>query len=620
MTDKLPLTSTDTTADRLAALRDVVPEAFTDAGIDLDRLRSVLGDDVDDGPERYELTWAGKRDAQRTLRALSAGTLVPDRDQSVDFDVSENVFVEGDNLEVLRLLQKAYHGRVKMIYIDPPYNTGNDFIYPDDFKAGLDEYLRFSGQTDEEGNARSSSSETAGRYHSDWLSMMYPRLALARNLLRPDGLICVSIDDNESRNLRLLMDEVFGTGNFICTIMWQKRYVSNVTASHVSDMHDFIHVYARDAKSLSVNDWPRSESQKAAYKNPDNDERGDWRAQDLSASKPYRAGMFTIVGPTGESFNPPPNRYWRCNEEQFEKWKDDGRIWWGVNGDARPMLKSFLNESTRGITPHTWWDYDFAGHNKQATLEVKGLFDGAAPFDTPKPVRLIRRLIETFSDDSGLVVDFFAGSSTTAHAVLAANREDGGNRRFIMVQLPEPSPEGSTARELGFETLSSVSRERVRRAADQIHGGAPKEDGTNEPENPGFRAFRLTSSNFDLWDADDAPRDADALGRQLEMYADHLKPDRSPEDVLFEILLKSGFPLSAPVDTVELPGGSAYSVADGALLVCLTAPLTPELVDALAASDAAQVVVLDHALTGDDRLKTNARLTFEAQGVEFRTV
>ncbi len=429
-------TSTAPNEERLAVLRDLFPEAFSEGSIDWEKLRAALGQVVDDRPERYSFGWAGKRDAIKLLQLPTRATLVPAREESVNFDTTSNIFIEGDNLEVLKLLYKPYFGCIKMIYIDPPYNTGNDFIYPDNFADPLDAYLRLTGQQDETGDLLTSNPEMSGRYHSAWLSMMYPRLFLARQLLRDDGVILISIDDVEVANLKGLLNELFGEENFLAHIVWQKRYVSNATAQYLSDMHDHILVYAKQKENVQVSRLPRTEEQLKDYKNPDNDERGDWRAQDLSASKPYAAGLFTITGPTGTKFDPPPGRYWRCNGSQYEEWLADNRIWFGKSQTGRPMLKAFLSEAQAGVTPNTWWDYEFAGHNKEATLELKALFDGSSPFDTPKPVKLVRRMLELFAGKDGLVLDFFAGSATTAHAVLELNREDSGTRRFIMVQFP----------------------------------------------------------------------------------------------------------------------------------------------------------------------------------------
>ena len=452
--------------DRLDALRAIAPEAFADGKINWDALREALGDRVEDegrDAEHFGLFWPGKRDARRLASTPSAGALKPAPGEGVNEATTRHLFIEGDNLEVLKLLQKSYAGRVKMIYIDPPYNTGNDFVYPDDFSQPLEEYLRMTGQSDEAGRALSTNAQGGGRFHSNWLSMMYPRLRLARHLLREDGGIFVSIDDGEVANLKLLMGEVFGEENFVAHVVWQKRYVSNVTAQFLSDMHDHILFYARQRESITIKRLPRTEDQLSDYQNPDNDPRGPWRSQDLSASKPYQAGLFTIETPAGLIVNPPPGRYWRCHQAQYEAWLADNRISFGKSGQGRPMLKSFLSEAQEGVTPNTWWSYDFAGHNKEATLEVKQLFDGASPFDTPKPARLIRRMIELFVDADGVVMDFFAGSCTTAQSVLEFNREVSGDRRFIMVQLPEPTLEASVAIGFGFTTIAEVGKERIRR-------------------------------------------------------------------------------------------------------------------------------------------------------------
>lgn len=361
----------------------------------------------------------------RELKVDAAKSVVPKVGKA---GLDGNLIIHGDNLEALKALLPRYAGKVDVIYIDPPYNTGNEgWAYNDNVNSPL--MKSWLGQVvDREDMER----------HDKWLCMMWPRLQLLRELLSKGGTIWISCDDEESHRLRSLLDDVFGADNFVCTITWQKRYVSNVTASRISDMHDFVHVYAREVSEVTFGRWERTEEQLTAYKNPDEDPRGVWRAQDLSASRPYNAGMFEITGPTGRVFNPPPNRYWRCNRAQFDEWVEDKRIWWGVNNDARPMLKSFLSESDNGLTPHTWWSYDFAGHNKEATLELKEIFDGAAPFETPKPRRLLERVLE-LADPQGkaLVLDSFAGSGTTAHATLALNRADGGNRRFILVEVED---------------------------------------------------------------------------------------------------------------------------------------------------------------------------------------
>jgi len=363
-----------------------------------------------------------------------------------------NLILEGDNLLALKALLPTHAGRVKCIYIDPPYNTGNEgWIYNDNltqpqFKEWIGEVVGKEG-------------EDACR-HDKWCCMMYPRLALLKEMLREDGVLLVSIGDDEVAHLRLLLDEIFGEYNFIAHVVWQKRYVSNVTAQLLSDMHDHILVFARQRDAVAVKKVARDEAQLEDYKNPDDDPRGVWRAQDLSASKPYKAGVFTILGPRGKQFSPPPGRYWRCNEEQYKTWLADDRIWFGKSGEGRPMLKAFLSEATEGITPNTWWSYTFAGHNKEATLELKAIFDGESPFDTPKPVKLIRRMLELFSDPDSILLDSFAGSGTTAHAVLELNAEDGGKRKFVLVQQPHDTKQQEADK---LNLCEKVTAARVRR-------------------------------------------------------------------------------------------------------------------------------------------------------------
>jgi adenine-specific DNA-methyltransferase len=571
---------------------------------------------VDVGKERYGMHWPGKADCFKTIQAPSLGTLRPCPEESINFDTTENLVIEGDNLEVLKLLQKSYLGKVKMIYIDPPYNTGNDFIYPDDYSESLQTYLEYTGQVDAEGKKFSTNTDTDGRFHSKWLNMMYPRLYLARNLLREDGVIFVSIDDVESANLKSLLNDVFGENNFIANLLWQKRYVSNATAKHISDMHDHIMVYARSLDAVRLGLVERTEEQLKDYKNPDEDPRGPWRAQDLSASKPYQAGLFEIIGPTGLKFLPPPGRYWRCNRETYEEWLADNRITFGKGGTARPMLKAFLSEAQEGIRPNTWWEHGFAGHNKEATLEMKALFDGASPFDTPKPSKLVRRMIELLADRECVVLDFFAASGTTAHAVLELNKQDGSNRKFILVQLPEP-----TGRE-DYPTIADICKERTRRVIKRLNDDdADKLDlDGGKKQDRGFRVFKLAESNFKPWDAE-APKDVRELERQLELHVDHIRDGCTANDLLYEILLKSGFPLTTPVETLTLSGKTVYSVASGALFICLERALTLEVIRAMAEQKPERVVCLDEGFAGNDQLKANAVQLFKIKGVtSFKTV
>jgi len=615
--DNFDLRSHDAAGDKIVELLRLFPEIRTEGGkLDFDRLKLALGETVDVGKERYGMNWPGKAECSKTIQTPSLGTLRPCPEESVNFDTTENLIIEGDNLEVLKLMQKSYLGKVKMIYIDPPYNTGNDFIYPDNYAESLQTYLEYTGQVDEAGTKFGTNTETDGRFHSKWMNMMYPRLYLARNLLTEDGVILASIDDHEVDNLRKLFNEVFGEENFVAHIVWQKRYVSNMTAKFLSDMHDHILVFSQNISAIAVNRLDRTEEQLKAYKNPDNDSRGPWRAQDLSASKYYKAGQFTITTPEGMKCDPPPGRYWRCNEEQYNSWVADNRIWFGVEGTARPMLKSFLSEATDGVTPNTWWSHDFAGHNKEATLEIKELFDGASPFDTAKPVKLVRRMLETFSASDSIVMDFFAGSGTTAQAVLEQNSQDGGHRKFVLVQLPEP-----TSRE-DRQTIADITKERVRRVIKKLsneeNGKLNMSGGTKSDR--GFRVFKLAESNFTTWDAQVA-HEPKALQNQLDFHVDHIREERTADDILYELLLKSGFPLTTPVEKQTLAGKSVYSVAGGALVICLERELTLELIRAIAEGKPERVVCLDEGFAGNDQLKANAVQTFKTKGiVKFQTV
>ena len=575
-----------------------------EGAIDFDQLRQELSDHVVDGPrERYHLDWPGKREALLAANAPIAKTFRPDRSTSVEFDRTKNLFFEGDNLEALKLLQETYLNRVNVIYIDPPYNTGNQFLYDDDFFEDANAYMARSMQKDDQGVRLVANTEANGRRHSDWLSMMMPRLRLARNLLSDDGTIFISIDDNEVGNLRKICDQVFGEDNFVGTIVWQKRYVSNVTARWLSDMHDFILIYARHKERVSFTSWKRTEEQLEAYKNPDNDPRGNWRAQDLSASKPYSAGLFRITGPTGNLFDPPPNRYWRCNEKQFRDWVQDNRIWWGINKDARPMLKSFLSESQRGITPHTWWDYSFAGHNKEATLELKALFDGNAPFDTPKPVRLMRRLLELVPANDALVLDFFAGSCSLAHAVMELNASDGGTRRHIMIQVAEPCDEASEAYKAGYRTIADVGRERIRRAGKTIK----KELGLRgDTLDVGFRVLKVDTSNMkDVYYQPDAVKQETLAGQ-----VDNVKEDRTDEDLLFQVLLDWGVDLTLPITPEKINGKTVYFVDTNALAACFEPGINEAFIKELAKRKPLRAVFRDNGY-GSDATKINVEQIFK---------
>jgi adenine-specific DNA-methyltransferase len=527
------------TDDQLAALRILMPQAFTEGKIDPEKLRLSLGDIVDDRPERYSFTWAGKRDAIRLLQVPSRATLIPARDESLDFDTTQNLFIEGDNLEVLKLLYKPYFGQVKMIYIDPPYNTGNDFVYPDNFTDPLDTYLRLTGQKDSEGNLLTSNPETGGRYHSAWLSMMYSRLFLARQLLREDGVIFVSIDDHEVQNLRLLMNEIFGEENFVASIVWRRTVSKAVSGKGIAVAHDYIICYGR-SNELVINKLPVKEEK--GYKNPDNDHRGPYKLQKLERTlEGARPTMtFPIQTPNGTI-----TRTWSVHPSQYEFLLKDNRIVFSKSG--HPNYKQFLSEF-KGSLPDTWWDKK--GSNQDATRELKALFDGEDLFSNPKPIELIKTLLLLSTQSDSLIVDFFAGSCTTAQAMLELNREDGGNRRFIMVQLPEPTGNKQ------FTTIAEIGKERIRRVVARMKKAREGQMQLDKPEDLGFKVFKLAASNYRQWGVaaiHELPQQSPAAyTHQAEMFADPLVEGWQPENVLYEVALKEGYGLNVMVEQTSV--------------------------------------------------------------------
>lgn len=625
MVEKMPLTSEDVLVERMQQLRELFPEAFTENKVDFERLRQALGEEVTEGRERYGLSWAGKSEAVRNIQTPSVATLVPDREESVGFDATENLFIEGDNLEVLKLLQKGYHGRVKMIYIDPPYNTGNEFIYPDNFREGIDDYLRYSGQSNGDGMKLSTNTETGGRYHSKWLSMMYPRLFLARNLLREDGVIFVSIDDHEVHNLRLLMDEIFGGENFVASVMWEKVHTRKNSARYFSVSHDYVLCYAR-LKQAKKGDpgWDRRllpRENTSAYSNPDDDPKGPWKVDPVYANNPYSAD-YRIKKPNGVVLGPPEGQYWRFSRETWEGFIESRAVIWGKD-KSYPMVKRYLSEVQQGLVPITIFSRSFAGDNSLANSELSDLLGAARVVDYPKPSLLIKRLLQisTSEDAEDIVLDFFSGSGTTAHAVLDLNTHNSGNRKFIMVQLPEPTDNPD------YPTIADIGKERIRRVIEKLND---EDEGkldththththTSLPDR-GFKVFKLTSSNFKIWDGAGASEEPEDLAEQLRAFAENVLPDRSREDILYEILLKSGLPLTAEVELLTVAGREVYAVSSGLLMVCLEDHVDEELVRGVVELEPGRFVCLDTAFDGNDKLKTNAVLQMKDHGIEFRTV
>ena len=546
--DKVERFSPSVLNERIGGLKQLFPECFTEGKINFEKLREVLGEGIEEGTERYNFTWAGKRDAIRSLQTPTPATLVPCFEESVDFDNTKtgNIFIKGDNLEVLKLLYKPYFGRVKAIYIDPPYNTGGDFVYPDNYADPLDTYLQLTGQKDGDGNRLTSNVETSGRYHSAWLTMMYPRLFLARQLLQDDGIIFVSIDDHEVHNLRLLMNEVFGEENFVSNIIWQKKYTRSNDARWFSNNHDYLLVFARNKELLQLNLLPRTDDQKATYTNPDNDPRGEWKATPLHA-KSGKNDSFEYKFRNKVVWSPPPGTFPRYSRETFAKLDKNNEIWFGKDGTSTPARKTYLSEVKPGITPVTVWLNDEVGNTHEANEELKAILGGGI-FDNPKPTDLIKRILElsTSPSEGDIILDFFAGSCTTAEAVLELNKVDGGNRRFMMVQLPEPTPEGSKAQKSGYETIADIGKERIRRVLAKMQEG----NLFRESVDLGVRVFKLTESNYRLWNGikEDTP---ESYAEQMQLFSDNpLIEGWMPEDVIYEVAIKEGYRLDSLIEQV----------------------------------------------------------------------
>ena len=607
--------SADTKADNIAQLRALFPELLTESAngvaINVDVLKQLVGDaTATDAEEKYGLNWHGKRRARQLALTPSTGTLRPCQDESVDWDTTQNLMIEGDNLEVLKLLQKSYAGKVKLIYIDPPYNTGKDFVYPDNFQDNIKNYLELTGQV-EGGRKISSNTEASGRFHTDWLNMMYPRLKLARSLLREDGVIFVSIDDSEVSHLRRLCDEILGEENFVGCAVWQRKYSPQNDAKHLSALHEYVAAFARNADIWTVRLLPRSAEALARYKNPDNDPRGDWKIGDLTTKTKAAGHSYPITSPTGKVHLPTSGRQWGPSKETFDRMIAENRIWFGNDGNNVPALKQFLTEVQDGTVPTTLWLRDLVGDNQSA---VRQLAELEVPFDSPKPSTLIEHVMQfaTTPDSCDLVLDFFAGSGTTGHAVMAQNAADGGNRRYILVQLPEPldpvSKDQNTAADfcdkLGkSRTIAEITKERLRRAGAKIKSdpqitqmGADKGKDKKNDNNlfgvnlrpsassadkssldVGFRVFKLDTSNIRAWNPD-----RNNLEKTLFDHEEHILPGRTEADIVYELLLKLGLDLCVPIESRSIAGKMVGAIGGGVLLACLSERITAVEVEALA--------------------------------------
>lgn len=606
--------SMDIIAQNVENIGNLFPDCITEARdengkiqkvVDRDRLMQKFSHKIIGGgtTERYEFTWVGKNASRVEANTTTNKTLRPCIEESKDWDNTENLYIEGDNLEVLKLLQNSYFNKVKMIYIDPPYNTGNDFIYIDDFAQNIDEYEEAKGSFDEEGNRLFKNTDTNGRFHSDWCSMIYPRLILARNLLADDGVIFISIDDNEQENLKKICDEVFGEKNFIAQIIWERAYAPVNLKKHFSESHDYIICYAKDIDKAICNGLPRASEANDRYNNPDNDPRGIWKSSDLSVGPIVQEKVYEIITPSGRKVLPPNGRCWSLDKNKFKEYIKDNRIWFGKDGNNVPSIKRFLSEVKQSVTPMTIWKYSEVSHSQDAKQKLKKLFDGKSFFDYPKSIELIKRCIQLYSNESSIILDFFSGSATTAHAVMQLNAEDGGKRKFIMVQLPEKTDEKSEAFKAGYENICEIGKERIRRAGEKIK----EEAGLNGQDlDIGFRVLKLDSSNMK-----DIYYSADEYDQgMLENMQSNTKEDRTDLDLLFGCLVDWGLELDKPYTIKEINGHKVHIYNDGDLVACFEKDLDMKTIDEIAKLQALRVVFCDNSFI-DSATKINVAEHFK---------
>lgn len=622
--DKLRMESPDMTAQNIDRIAALFPNCITEASdghgglkraINFEMLKQMLSPDVVDGDEAYEFTWVGKKAAIVEANKPIRKTLRPCVAESKDWDTTENLYIEGDNLEVLKLLQESYLGKVKMIYIDPPYNTGNDFIYADDFMRSQEEENEQMGMYDEDENRLFKNTDTNGRFHSDWCGMIYSRLMLARNLLTDDGVIFISIDDSEQGNLKKICDDIFGVSNFVNTVIWEKRYSPQNAVQWFSESHDFILVYAKNKMLWHPQLLDRTAEMNARYTNRDNDPRGPWKAVDSTAQGGHgtKSQFYVLTAPNGKKHTLPSGRCWLYTEKVMNEMIADNRIWFGEDGNNVPAIKRFLTEVKQGVACQTIWNYKEVGHSQDGKRELKSLFPDAIPFDTPKPTGLIARMLKIASESDFICLDFFSGSATTAHAVMQLNAEDGGHRKFIMVQLPEPCDEASEACKAGYKNICEIGKERIRRAGDKIKEALledgieirkiakhKKEHGDLEgfsyaewEESPevihakkkmadsldiGFRVLKLDDTN--MKDVYYAPDDYDQ--GMLAALESNIKDDRTDLDLLFGCLIDWGLPLSLPYKSEQIDGCTVHTYNDGDLIACFEANIPESVVKEIA--------------------------------------
>lgn len=630
MIEKMDMKSMDITEENVKKIQALFPNAVTEVivdgkttlKIDFDVLKQELSANlIEDKQERYQMTWPDKSKAKVLASSRITSTLRPDKEKSVDFDNTQNLYIEGDNLDVLKLLRETYLGKVKMIYIDPPYNTGNDFVYNDDFSQSSEEYMETSGQYDEEGNRLVKNLESNGRFHTDWLNMIYPRLKVAKNLLSDDGVIFISIDDHEQENLKKVCLEIFGEKNFIAQVIWERAFAPINLKKHFSESHDYIICIAKNIESLVCNGLPRSNEANDRYSNPDNDSRGVWQSDNATVGPAIPEKIYEITAPNGRKILPPSGRCWLYTKARFEEMIADNRIWFGEDGNNVPRVKRFLSEVKQGMTPMTIWNYREVGHSQEASQKLKELFQGKAYFDYPKSVDLIKRCLQLYTTKDCVVLDFFSGSATTAHAVMQLNAEDGGNRKFIMVQLPEACDEKSEAYKAGYKTICEIGEERIRRAGKKIleefsgNRGKDLGDSENNPLTPnpqsltpkldtGFRVLKLDSSNMqDVYYNPNAMRQS-----LLDETIDNVKTDRTPLDLLFQVMLDLGVELSAKIEEKQVNGKTYFVVNGNDLIACFDEDIDNDVITEIAKQQPLYAVFKSTSFATDSASINNEQL------------
>ncbi len=612
--DKLRMQSSNGVEDNITKIAQLFPDCVTETVdersgqpkhlIDFEKLKQNLSDSVmSERAERYQFTWPDKSKAILLANSPINATLRPCREDSVDFDNTQNLYIEGDNLDVLKCLKETYLHKVKMIYIDPPYNTGNDFVYEDDFAQSSEEYLANSGQFDEQGNRMFTNAESNGRFHTDWLNMIYPRLKVARDLLTDDGVIFISIDDNEVENLRKVCDEVFGEQNFIATLIWERAFAPKNDAKFISSSHDYIVMCAKRIENFKIGRLERTQEANARYSNPDNDPRGVWTSGDMLVKTYNKSCDYPITTPSGKIVNPVPGRCWRFSEESFLEKVKDNRIWFGPEGNGVPRVKRFLSElKFEGMAPTSILFHKEVGHSQEGSKEVTALFGDKGVFDGPKPVRLLQRLLTLANlDDNSIILDFFSGSASTAHAVMKMNVEKNKHCSFVMVQLPEHISEKK--KEQGYETVCEIGKERIRRAGKKIKEESPL---TTQDLDTGFRVLKLDSTN--MQDIYYSPKDISQA--DLFSQVDNVKPDRTGEDLLFQVMLELGATLDSKIETTTVAGKTIYNVAEGYLVACFDPDVTDDVVKSIAQMQPAYAVLRDTSMK-DDSTATNFEQIFK---------